>query len=390
MYVERDVVRQFRKVAKIYPIVAVVGARQAGKTTFLKRQLQKQGGEYLLFDDRDIRRLFEDDVKKFEVQYLKDRVAILDEVQYCKDPGPLMKYLADTGRRLWITSSTETLLSKNVLSYLVGRVSILRFYPFSLPEFLRARQQKAFSEDVLRRLIWEHATYGGYPKVVETADVDMRKTILRDLYETMLLKDTARVFSIEDVESLEQFVLYLAATVGGIISYDRVSRELGLSFRTVRKYLNALEQSYFVRRARPFYRNRTKEIKKQPKVFFVDGGLRSLLVKDFSATPTGEAFENYVYTELLKAGFEPRYWRSKTGAEVDFVVEQEDGLVPMEVKLRSDGRVESGLKAFIEMYKPKRAFVVFYNGERKEETYKGTEVVFCSVLDMLKQKGRVW
>src|SRR4030042_1662787 len=121
MYIERDVRGKFEKLNKIYPVLAIVGARQSGKTTFLKEQLKKLKASYLLFDDPDIRDLFEQDIKKFEKQYIEGyQTSVLDEVHYCKDAGRKIKYLADTGRKLWITSSSEILLSKEVLSFLVG------------------------------------------------------------------------------------------------------------------------------------------------------------------------------------------------------------------------------------------------------------------------------
>ena len=139
MYVERDIKNKFEIIAKIYPIVALVGPRQAGKTTFLKEQAKNLNSSYLLFDDPDIKEIFEEDIKKFEKQYIEGKeISILDEVNYCKDAGGKLKYLADTDKKVWLTSSSEVILNKEVLSFLVGRVSILRLYPFSLNEFLKA------------------------------------------------------------------------------------------------------------------------------------------------------------------------------------------------------------------------------------------------------------
>ena len=226
-YIEREIKEQFDKIKGIYPIIALVGPRQAGKTTFLKEQAKTLKSKYVLFDDPDVRNLFEEDVKKFEKQYVEsNEVTILDEVHYCKEAGRNLKYLADKGHKLWITSSSELILKKEVLSFLVGRVSILKLYPFSLKEFLIARNQKEFNEKIIERLIWEHSTYGGYPKVVLTEEVEIKKTILKDLYETMLLKDVAQNFSIENIKSLEEFTRYLSLSVGGLISYNEISKNI--------------------------------------------------------------------------------------------------------------------------------------------------------------------
>jgi hypothetical protein len=386
MYVEREIKNKFDKIVKSYNMIAVVGARQAGKTTFLKKQMEHTKSAYFLFDDPDVRALFDEDVKKFEIQFLEGYdFSVLDEVQSCKEAGRKLKYLVDTGRKLWITSSSEIILAKEILSYLVGRVSILKLYPFSYKEFLTAKGQKKMTSVVTQRVMWEHMQYGGYPKVVLTNDNEMKKTILGDLYETMLLKDIARAFSIDDIRSLEEFAKYLALSVGNIISYDEVSKSLTLSFQTVKKYLDAMEKSYFIARVYPYFTNKLKEITKQPKIYFIDTGLRNIIAKSFDVEPNGKLFENYVFTELLKLGVMPKHWRTKTKTEVDFVVEKANTVVPIEVKLHADpGKIERSLRSFIAIYHPKIALVVTYKGKHGSTNVNGCTVYFTDVSGLKK------
>lgn len=382
-YVERDIRERFQKVAKEYKIIALVGARQSGKTTFLKNHLGSSD-EYVLFDDPDVREMFKEDVKKFESQYLSKRVTVLDEVQYGEDAGRKLKYLADSGYNLWVTSSSEVILSKDILSYLVGRVSIIKMYPFSIREFLSAKKQRQTTKRILQRSVFEHCVYGGYPKLVTTDDRETKKIILGDLYQTMILKDIAKTFGVDDIESLEKFVKYLSHSVGGAISYHNISSTLDISFQTVRKYLNAIEKSYLIFRCSPFYKNKIKEISKQPKVYFIDTGVRNYIAKDSEIS--GSLFENYVLSELLKSGHSPRYWRTKSGSEVDFVVEGKEGIVPIEVKLNYQKRIPSGLKRFIEEYKPKKAMVVNYEGVNEERIDGQTncKLIYTDVLGLNK------
>jgi predicted AAA+ superfamily ATPase len=337
MYVEREITNSFEEIAKAYNMVALVGARQAGKTTLLKELMKNRSSSYVMFDDPDARSLFDDDVKKFELQFMEGvDLTVLDEVQYCADAGRKLKYLVDSGRKLWITSSSEIILGKDVLSHLVGRVSIIRLYPFTLREFLRARGQKALTPTIIERSVWEHMTYGGYPRVVVTRDPKMKMIILRDLYETMLLKDVVRTFSISDIGALERCAKYLAVSVGGILPYGTVSKALGISFQTLKKYLDALEKSYLIIPVKPFHTNKGKEITKQPKIYFLDTGMRNAIAGRFDATPDGKVFENYVLSEIVKMGIAPKYWRTKSGAEVDFVIELGGKVIPVEVKLSAD------------------------------------------------------
>jgi predicted AAA+ superfamily ATPase len=395
MYVKRDAAELFKSLSESYNMIAVVGARQAGKTTFLMEQMKKFNSSYVLFDDPDARALFDEDVKKFEIQYVEGReLSVLDEVQYCRDSGAKLKYLVDSGRKLWITSSSEILMSKEILSYLVGRVSIVRLYPFSYTEFQRAKKQKATTTTILKRLVWEHMTYGGYPRVVLTKDPNMKKIILRDLYETMLLKDVARTFSITDMNALEKLSRYLANNTANLISYDNTSKTLGITFPTLKKYLDAMEKSYLIVRIKPFFTNKNKELTKQPKIYFLDCGLRNIITGDFPGEPKGKDYENYVFSELLKAGYTPKYWRSKTKAEVDFILEMGPNIIPLEVKISAGSyTLDKSLHSFINSYSPKKAFIIFYEGEKRKKKVNGCEVSFIdmagfnsAMTNLFKQK----
>jgi len=380
MYVEREIKTRFDKISGNYGIVALVGARQSGKTTFLKRQMERYKSSYVVFDDPDARELFDEDIKKFEMQYLEGYdVGILDEIQYCKDAGRKLKYLVDKGRKLWITSSSEILLSREVLSFLVGRATILRLYPFSYNEFLLAKGIKSLTSGILKRSIWEHMEYGGYPKVVLAKDIEMKKTILRDLYETMLLKDISKTFSIDDLSTLEDLTRYLSSSIGNVISYTDISNSLNISFQTVKKYIDAMEKSYLVMRIPPYHTNVRKEISKQPKIYFVDVGLRNAINR--WSDRDGRLFENYVFTELLKLGKRPKYWRKKSKLEIDFVVEHNNCIVPIEVKLRPD-KVGRNLRSFISQYKPKTAFIIGYNVDYREENINGCKIIFSDIRSL--------
>jgi len=385
MYVDRGITAHLEAVSSASKIVALVGARQSGKTTLLKEMAKLRESNYVMFDDPDARDMFDEDVKKFEFQYVQGHdLTVLDEVQYCKNPGEKLKYLVDSGYKLWLTSSSEIILGKDVLSHLVGRVSVLRLYPFSLSEFLIARDQKALTEKILERNVWEHMTYGGYPQVVLTESTEMKQVLLKSLHETLLLKDVARTFSIDDIGALERCTRYFAETVGGLVSYDGVANALDISFPTLKKYIDALEKSYLIVQVKPFYTNKVKEIVKQPKIYFLDTGMRNAIVNRFDLTPQGSIFENYVLAELLKAGHKPKYWRTKSKAEVDFVLESGSQTIPIEVKSSGmAGSITKSLRSFIETYEPEKAFVVFYKGEKATKTINGCQVIYTDVLGLI-------
>ncbi len=389
VYVERGIRERFDRLARTRDMIALVGPRRSGKTTFLQHRMEGPDSTYVLFDRPLPRRVFEEDVERFELEFVSGHeLAVLDEVQYCEGAGRNLKYLVDNGNRLWITSSSERVLAREVLSHLVGRVHVMRLMPFDLDEYMRARGHRVREGEVLERAVWEHMLYGGYPQVVLTEDVRTKRDILESLFETMVLKDVALTFSIDKVGELERLVRYLALTPGGPLNVQSLSDDLDLSVPTLDKYLDALEKSYMMVRVPPFFTNKLKEIVKQPKVFFIDTGLRNLISGDAPSEPTGTMFENYVLTELLKLGHRPRYWRSRGGAEVDFVLETGGEVVPVEAKLKvAPGRVGRGLSSFIATYGPSRAFVVGYRVEKGQMRTRGTRVGFTDVAGMRDALG---
>ncbi|NPV12161.1 MAG: ATP-binding protein [Ignavibacteria bacterium] len=383
MYVERELANFFNELIKHFSLIALVGPRQAGKTTFLKnRAVEKL--DYLLFDDVDIKRIFDEDIKSFERQFLsKDRIAILDEIQVVDEPGRKLKYLVDTGYRLWITSSSEIILSQKVLSYLVGRVTIQRLFPFNLFEFLSAKKIQIQDQILINRELKDHIKFGGYPKVVLTDLIEIKKTILRDLLETIVLKDIAFNFSINDILTLQKMIEYLAANVCSILNYGSINQALKISFPTIKKYLDALEKSYIIYSVRPFFTNKNKELSKQPKIYFLDNGILNQTLKDYEIN--GLKFENYIFTEILKAGFHPKYWRNKHKNEVDFVIEKGKQKIPIEVKLSFHNKIESGLKIFINEYQPQIAFIVILEGEEKDIELNGCKIKVRFVNNFLNE-----
>ncbi len=362
--------------------MAVVGPRQSGKTTLLRRMMPKDAS-YVLFDDPVARRLFEERLEEFAIQYIKDRpLAVLDEVQYCSEAGTRLKYLVDTGNKLWVTSSSEVLLGRDVLSFLVGRVSVHRLLPFNLREFLRAKGQRVLTPEIEEERVREHMIFGGYPNVVLAEGADLKAKLLSDLRLTMVLRDMARTFSINNLGDIEWLSLYLAQDPGAPVKIEDLASHLGVSRPTVKKYLDAMEKSYLIYLMKPFYTNKRKELVKQPRVYFLDTGMRNAITKDLDKVPTGHLFENYVMTELLKMGLAPKYWRTKSKAEVDFVVERGREVVPIEVKLQVGRKVGSGLRSFIGRYAPETAIVVGLKGDEGSRVVDGCDVQFLRVASL--------
>jgi len=381
MYVERDIHEDFDLRDGGYPLVAVVGPRQSGKTTFLMERMKGRDARYVLFDDDDVMRSFISDVKGFEFHYLEGKeLGVLDEVQDAEDAGRKLKYLVDSGRKLWITGSSEVILGKEVLSHLVGRASVLRLYPFSFQEFARARGMDRSDEVISKRLMREHMAYGGYPAVVMDSDQEMKRTRLRYLLDILVFRDISRTFSIPDSKGLERLIRYLAVNSGGMLSFETACKVTGLTYPTLMKYLDALEMSYIIQRITPFFSNKNKELSRRPKVYFVDPGIRNTVLGHHPQEPDGAAFENYVFQEILRKGVRPRFWRTKSKAEVDFILESGVTPIPVEVKLSNhDNSLTGSFRSFLDSYEPKEAFVVHFDGKDRTMERNGCNIHFLSL-----------
>lgn len=338
--------------------------------------MKDHNAEYVLFDDLVARSMFNDEFKQFELEYVDGRaLTVLDEVQYGTEAGSKLKYLVDSGNKLWITSSSEILLGMDVLSHLVGRVKVLRLQTFSFPEFIRAKGHKTLPSAARGALVAEHMIYGGYPRVVLSKDPEFKREYLLDLFETLLLKDVARTFGLRNMTNLEKVARYLALVPGALMNRETASSNLDINRHTLTGYLDAMDKSYIIHRVRPFYTNKRKEMVRQERIYFVDVGLRNAVANDFKPRVDGKVYENYVLTELLKMGHSPKYWRTRAKAEVDFVIDEGD-IIPIEVKSFTDVRkVERSMRSFIDAYGPTRAFMVGLRGNYGETEVNGCKVV---------------
>ena len=142
-----------------------------------------------------------------------------------------------------------------------------------------------------------------------------------------------------------------------------------------------------------FYTNKLKEITIQPKIYFYDLGLRNAILLDYpiNLDTQGFLFENYIFSELKKQGYTPKYWRSKTKQEVDFIIENGKTIIPIEVKLSCNSQIiESSLKSFIDIYKPKKAYVVYYKGKTNKIKQNGCEVFFLNTFELLEELKSIW
>ena len=355
MYVKRNLEQTLLRHLASPEIVAVVGPRQAGKTTLIKNILNGlKKSVSVSFDDQNILTLFEKAPDDFITAYVKGNdFLFIDEFQYARSGGRILKYIFDTQKiKIIISGSSAIDLTVKALKYLVGRVLIFNLYPFDFQEFLTAKDaaylkiyhryktmanlrrpaRLSIPESIHKKLLHyyeEYLLFGGYPRVVLEENPLSKKELLRNIYNTYFLREIRDILGLIDDYKLQSLIKALALQIGGLIEYGELSRLTGYSYSSLKKYLNFLEKTYICRLIKPFYKNKRTEIVKNPKVYFFDTGLRNSIVDDSrpldERTDTGALLENGLAMQFIKNDFEFHFWRDKKKNELDFVVSLEGG-----------------------------------------------------------------
>jgi len=404
MYIHRFLENKIEKYLKNKEIIAIVGARQCGKTTLMRYILDKiksKNKNFITFEDRDILELFTKDIKGFIEKYVKDAdFLFIDEFQYAKQGGKQLKFIYDTQKtKIIISGSSVTDLSIQSIKYLVGRILVFQLNPFSFEEYLNHKDNKLynlykkemFSEPIIKEInkyFKEFSIYGGYPRVILSKDNEEKKDILKNIYNTYFLKEIKEILQLPGDFKLSKLIKVLAIQMGGLINYNELSSATGFNYHDLLKNINILKKTFICIESRPFFTNKKKELVKSPKLFFLDNGFRNFVINNFQdldeRTDVGNLNENFIASELIKKEIKLKYWRTKAGAEVDFIIEKEGKTIPVEVKsnLKSP-KITRSFRNFLEEHKSKRGFI-FSQSYLNKIKFKNTNLNFAPLFSVRK------
>ncbi len=204
-----------------------------------------------------------------------------------------------------------------------------------------------------------------------------------EIYSLYIRRDIKDIGGIDDVSGYNKLVSLLCLQIGNLVKEQELAVSSGLSRPTVKKYLFLLENTYVLKLVRPFFTNKRKEITKTPKVFFEDVGLRNGAINNFNPlsqrVDSGSIIENFVFSQLSKEDvFSQKiaFWRSQAKNEVDFIWQENiNEPYPVEVKTKypRNRPFPPGLKSFISLYQPTRAFII-HLGEPDILRFKETKI----------------
>jgi len=377
MYVKRQLETEIIKYLDKKEIIAIVGSRQSGKTTILKNIFENlKNAVFLDFEDKRTLDLFNEDIDSFIEMYIKKyNYAFIDEFQYSKNGGKNLKYIYDNcATKIIISGSSVSELSIQSIKFLVGRIFVFTLYPFSFEEFLSYKNpdlysllfKASLSKQVIERILPyfnEFCIYGGYPRVVLAKDNDEKELVLKNIYNTYFLKEIKEILNLPDDYRLTKLIHALALQAGGIVNYHELGNITGFKYNELQRNLNILEKTFIIIKSLPFYTNKRTELVKAPKIFFIDNGFRNVVIRNFlaleSRTDKGSLYENFSAGEIVKSGLDVKYWRTKSMAEIDFVIEKNEDVIPIEIKssLTSEGFTKSFV-SFLKKYKPKNSIIL--------------------------------
>ncbi|MCE4566019.1 ATP-binding protein [Maribellus sp. CM-23] len=331
--INREIASRIMQHGTKYPVIAVTGPRQSGKTTLLKSAFPDY--EYVSLENPDNRNFAETDPNGFFSRY--SRKIILDEVQRVPALFSYIQTLVDESgeRAQFILSGSQNFhLMESITQSLAGRVAIFRLFPF---DFQELQSEGLLDDDYLDSLV-----RGFYPAIY---DRDIPSRIFYSNYiQTYVQRDVSELVAIKNIRLFQNFLGLCAARAGQLLNLNSLANECGISQPTAKSWLSALENSYIVFQLFPYHENFSKRIVKTPKLYFYDSGLLCYLLKISSSkqllthSVKGNLFENMMVAEYVKRishknTFEDVwFWRDSNGNEVDLIIQEEQQLNLVEIK----------------------------------------------------------
>lgn len=400
MIKERKVFKKLLAEAGNDKVSVVLGPRQTGKTTALKfiheilTGRDKAGGIFL---DLDIYSNFEKvstyenalaafRLSGYDPQGLKKFYVFLDEFQRYQDLSVIIKNIYDHHKniKLYVTGSSSLAIKHKIQESLAGRKIITHLYPLNFEEFLRFKEREELVQQVknvpsleggnlfaatkeLYRELEEFIIFGGYPESALSDKKPAKIEVLKSIFDLYVKKELVEYLKLDKIMEAKKLIQYLAVNNAQKIKYQNIAQIAGLSQKTVKSYIELLKETFLIAEVKPFFTNKNKELVKIPKIYFIDSGVANFFINNFNGFELRKdspfLFENYVLSELIKAGIDPdtiKFWQDKNQTEVDFLLEAGKRLTAVEVKFKQSltGGDLSAFKIFGRDYPYARGFLV--------------------------------
>ncbi len=337
-------------------VLMLLGARQTGKTTLLKKIVkQNKDSIWLNGDEYDIQERFKN-ATSTQLKSLvgNSKLVVIDEAQRIDNIGLGLKLLHDTYPEIQIiaTGSSAFELRNKTNEPLTGRKLEYQLFPFSYQEL-----KEHHTELIEKRHLNTRLVFGSYPEVINNEGNEIE--VLKFLSDSYLFKDILMLDTIKKPEKLVKLLQALAFQIGSEVSYNEIGNLIVLDSKTVESYIHLLEKSFIVFKLNSFNRNLRNELKLSKKIYFYDNGIRNALISNFQIAEArqdiGALFENYLVAERMKTNeynqhFVNRYfWRTKDQQEIDYIEEKDGILYAFEFKWNANKKATIS-KTFTKAY----------------------------------------
>ncbi len=390
MLIKREIEVQMLDAATEYPVIAVLGPRQSGKTTLV--QMAFPDHKYISLEDFDLRELALADPRKFLAEYPSSSGIILDEIQNAPQLLSYMQTIVDREKKkgfFVVTGSQNILVHEAISQTLAGRIAILTLLPLSVSELDFAN----LLPDKIETAVWK----GAYPQVYAEDSIPSR--LYSNYILTYVERDVRQMRQITDLETFQRFIRLCAGRIGQVVNLESLGNDCGVNHSTVKAWLSVLEASYIIFSLYPYYQNFGKRLIKSPKIYFVDTGLACSLLNIKSEQDLdnhylrGGLIESFIISDLRKQRFnleqQPNiyFWRDHTGNEIDCILDQ---TYPVPVEIKAGKTVATDFfKAFDQWQEltqlPTKEHYVIYGGIENQNWPQATVLGWKSAGYLIKK-----
>lgn len=391
--IKRNIKDEIIKHLQYKEFTIITGARQIGKTTLLleiieELRFKNQKILFLNLDNDNHAGYFKSQdtlLAKINLELGESGYIFIDEIQRLENAGLFLKGIYDRNLsyKFIITGSGSLELKEKIHESLAGRKRVFEMMPVNFFEFVNFKTHYKYEnklslffeieKEQTLLLLNEYLNFGGYPRIITENILSEKLMLIDEIFRSYVEKDMLHLLKIERPEVFQLLIKLLAVQNGNLVNYRELAKKSGLSLPTLKKYLWYAEKTYCINYVSPFFTNPLKEITKSPVYYFNDIGLRNYTIGQMGNlnlnNQYGFVFQNFVYNmlkEFIKwKSWSLHFWRTTDKAEVDFVINKQTELLPIEVKygIISVPTISRSYRSFIEKYKPKEAWLINRNFE---------------------------
>lgn len=356
------------RLAAQFPVVAITGPRQSGKTTLAKMAFPQK--RYVSLDDKSMREIAKSNPNDFLKAFPNG--AIIDEAQKVPEIFDAIKLVVDSEEyspgKYILTGSSQFRLKENITDSLAGRIGTIRLLPFSIQELKKA--------GLLSEEPYDYVWGGFYPPLYDEHKHFLRDDWFENYIDTYMDLDVKDQINPSNISAFRKLLQICATRSGQLVNYDDISRNIGVSAVTIKSWLSILEASYIIHFLEPDSNNLGKSIVKTPKMYFVDSGLMCYLLRLdskeelFLNDHKGAAVETMAVSELLKSRYNEgrkanlTFFRDKNGFEVDTIADWKHTFA-IEIKSNSETgkKMASNVKKYVELRPDGAKPQIYYLGD---------------------------